>query len=167
MAKLSNVAFALMVAFALATMIASAIYTESPDPTKTQFYTYSNAKNISGVDSVNGTMANTQNSVTNMQTASEDIAETLATATQQLSSKDVSEQILGAFGVGSALTIKVAGLLLAILLDGFNFFAGISMNVAHLPTPWNNFANITGLGLAMFVVFAVFKIAAVVLKWEI
>lgn len=168
MNKLTHVAFAVMVSFFLTTLLATAIYNESSDPTKTSFYVYSNSQNLSQVDE-NGTLINSEDSVSNMQRAATTIAEKLGNAQRQISSQSVLDKLAGAFGVLTALTIDVVVLLLAILLDGFNFFAGIAMNFdnPYMPLPLKLFGSLIGLGLGMFVVFVVFRIVSVAMKWEV
>jgi len=157
MGKITSIAIGMMVVFAMVGMMATAMYDASPDATKTSFQTYKNTRNFSELGEDN--LTNTNSSVSNMQKTAEVMGNKMADAQRALNSDNPVDQVLGAFGLLSAVTIDVIFLLLAVLLDGINFIGGIILNVNALPTPWNMFGTLGVLGLALFVVFTVFKIA--------
>lgn len=167
MGKLTSIALGIMVAFSLVALMASAMYTASTDANKTAFSTYAQYNNFSELNAQNMSYANTNNSVSNMQLAAENIAEKIAGASRDLNSDNPVDKIVGAFGLISALTIDVVVLLLAILMDGVNFIGGIIANIGSLPTPWREFGTLSGLGVGMFIVYTVFKIASAALKVDI
>lgn len=158
MGKISQIAIGMMVVFALIGMMATAMYNASPDVNKTQFQTYEEYQNFSELNEENLSLTNSNNSVSNMQRTAEAMANKIADAQRGLSSDNPMDQVLGAFGLLSAITIDVIFLLLAVLLDGVNFIGGIILNVNMLPTPWNMFGTLGILGIAMFIVYTVFKI---------
>lgn len=159
MGKVTSLALGVMVVFALIGMMASAIYNASPDVNKTTFQKYEQYKNFSQLNEENLSTPNTNDSVSNMQRTAEMMANKMADAQRSLNSNNPVDQVLGAFGLLSAVTIDVMFLLLAVLLDGVNFVGGIMLNVSALPTPWNMFGTLSILGMAMFIVYTVFKIA--------
>lgn len=166
MGKLLSLGLSAMFAFFLISMLAAAFYDASPDDTKQNFTLYQEKKNWSELDA-NLTMDNSEDVVSNMQLQSEVIANKIGEAQTQLSSGDITQQLLGAFGILSALSIDVLFLLLFIMLDGVNFIGGIGANISLLPTPFNMFGILVGFAISIFIVYAVGKIAAAVLKVDI
>lgn len=167
MGKVLDTAIALMFGFFLVTIFGTALYTMSDDVTKAQFENYQEFEDFDELNEENLSYANTENSVSNMQLQAEVIANKIADAQSQLSSNNAYDVIMGAFGVASALTIDVLFLMLAIMMDGVNFISGIASNLAGLESPWNYFANLAGLGVALFVVFIVFKTISAHFKWDL
>ncbi len=157
MGKVLAIALGMMVVFAMVGMMATAMYDASPDTSKTTFQTYKNTKNFSELGEEN--LTNNNDPRSNMQKTAEVMANKMADAQRALNSDNPVDQILGAFGILSAVTIDVIFLLLAVLMDGINFIGGIILNVSALPTPWNMFGALGVLGIALFMVFTVFKIA--------
>lgn len=166
MGKLLSAAMAGMFAFFLVTMMAASFYNASDDTTKENFTLYRQYEGWSDLDD-NLSVDNTNSTVSNMQLQAEVIANKITDAQVQLSSNDITQQLLGAFGIISALTIDIVFLLLFVMLDGVNFIGGIAFNLSALPTPWNYFAVFGGFGIALFIVYTVLKIAAAILKWDI
>lgn len=167
MGTVLNTALAAMFGFFIIAMFAGALYDASSDASKTEFSQYGVYKNWSNLSEDELEYANTENSVSNMQIAAEAIANKIAEAQQQLNSDDITQQLLGAFGILSALSIDVLFLMLAVMMDGLNFVMGTSTNLSHLEPPFNYFANLAAFGMALFIVFISFKIAASVLKWDL
>lgn len=167
MGKLTSIAIGVMMTFFLVGMMATSMYQASNDETKRNFTLYQEYQNLSELNEQNLSYANTNNSVSNMQLAAETIANKIAEAQEDINSDDPISQVLGAFGLLSALTIDVLFLLLAILMDGVNFVAGVAFNITLLPTPWNEFGKLIGVVVGMFVVYTVFKIASAVVKVDL
>lgn len=164
--KLTYMAYALILTFVLVGILMGDMYSISPDTNKTQFTNYTPYRDFAQLNNQNLSFNDTNDSKSNIQLAAEAMATKLATAQAGLISGDPATKILSAFGVISAFTIDVAVLFLAVLIDGENFFAGVAGNLSTLPTPWNYFGILVGIVISLFVVFAVFKIAAMVLKWD-
>lgn len=167
MGKLSNTAIASMFALFLVSMLASAFYTASEDATKEEFEDYGVYENRSDLNVDDLDYNNSQSTVSNLQLASEAMANKIADAQTRLNSNDITEQLLGAFGILSALTIDVIFLMLAMVLDGINFVSGIATNLGNLESPWDKFAVLGGFGVAIYMVYMMFKIASAVLKWDV
>jgi fumarate reductase subunit D len=165
MGQLTTIAMGVMFAFALVFIFATAIETGSNDVNKTHFVQYSQNQNIT----INGSQTgpNSQNSVSNFQKIAEGLLQKLADAQTKLSSNNPADIILGAFGVISALTIDVVLLLISIVFEGGNFIAGLALDVALLPTPWNMLGSLFGLATAAFVVYATFKVVSPIVKWDL
>lgn len=159
MGKVTSIAIGMMIVFTMVGMMATAMFNASPDTSKSDFDTYEQYQNFSELNEDNLTVSNTENSVSNMQRTAEAMANKMADAQRALNSDNPVEQVLGAFGLLSAVTIDVIFLLLAVLIDGVNFIGGIILNVNMLPTPWNMFGALGVLGIALFIVYTVFKIA--------
>lgn len=160
MGKVTSIAIGMMVVFALVGLMSSAMFNASSDTNKKEFDTYEQYKNFSELNEDNLSVSNTEDSVSNMQRTAEAMANKIAQAQRDLKSDNPVNQVLGAFGLLSAITIDVIFLLLAVLLDGVNFIGGVILNVSELPTPWNMFGSLGVLGIAIFIVYTVFKIGA-------
>jgi len=167
MGNISSGALASMFALFLITMFAGAMYTASDDATKKDFVGYGEYRNLSELNEGDIPGTNSQNTVTNMQRQSEAIANKIGEAQTQLNSNDITEQLLGAFGIISALTIDVLALLLAVMLDGVNFISGIASNLGNLESPWDKFAVLGGFGVALFMAWFGFKLVSAILKWDV
>ena len=168
MGKLTYTALAFMFAFFLTTTFLNAMYEASTDATKRNFEGYSEQYNRSKLgNSSNMSLPNTDSSVSNMQLAAQAMATKIGNSYLAWQSENIEDKLMGAFGLLSAMTLDVGGLLLAILVDGFNFISGIALNLSALPPEFSGFAALGAFGVALFVVYVVFRIASVVIGREI
>ena len=167
MGEILNAAMAGMFTFFVISLLAGAIYVGSTDPDKYEMTPYREYQNWSTLGEDNLTYSNTNNTVSNMQLQAEIIANKIADAQTQLSSGDITQQLLGAFGIISALTIDILFLLLAVMMDGVNLVGGIAYYMSALEAPWNMFAILGSLAIALFVVYMVFRLAAAIFKWDV
>lgn len=166
MSAVLKLVLGIMLCTGLVLMLSAASFRASPDTNKTQFQIYSNAKNLSSIDDENLTYNNTGNPVSNMESISLNMLQKIVEAQKDLNSDNPVDQVLGAFGLASALSIDLVFLFIAVPLDAFNFVAGILLNIASLDSPWREFGVLGGLVLALLVVYLAFKIAAMILKWD-
>ena len=160
MGKITYTALAVMFAFFLTTAYLNAMYTASSDATKKQFTSYKEQYPRGDLDQ-NLSIPNTGDSVTNMQLSAQIMSSHIASSFLSWKSQNFEDKLLGAFGLISAMTLDVGGLLLAVLVDGFDFVAGIAFNLSTtLPPEFTIFATLGAFGMALFVVYIVFRIAS-------
>lgn len=175
MGSIWKVVIGIMFASFLVLTLAGGFYRASNDVNKTQFSAYSQCngtagcfRNLSALGENNLTYTNNQNSVSNMQSISENMFQSIAAAQRNLEKTgDIGAQILGAFGLVAALTVGLFSLLIAVPLDGLNFIFGVASNITALEAPWSQFALLGGFGLSLFVAYMAFKFVAMIMKWDI
>jgi len=164
MGKLTYTAMALIFAFFLTTVFLNAMYTASSDATKKQFVAYKSSDEVSQIDA----NITTEDSVNNMKTSAEILASDMANKVDEWQSQSFTDKLLGAFGLIATVTLDVGGLILAVFVDGFNFIAGVSDNLAtSLPAEFFIFGRLGTFGLALFAVYAVFRVASAIIGRDI
>lgn len=166
MGKITQTAIAIMVSFFVLGVFSNGLYTGSTDENKTAFVRYGQYESLSGIDA-NISGANTNSSISNLQHMSNVMMQKITDAQSDLKSDNPAEQILGAFGLISALTIDVIFLLIGVLLDGANFVWGISANLSLLPPPWSYFGILASFMAALFIVFMALRIISIIFKWDV
>ena len=156
-----KIAMAVMFGVFIVTMFAGALYNGSTDATKVQFNTYGQYHNLSALNNGNFSYNNTNNSVSNFELIANNMVQQIADAQTQLNSQNIGDQILGAFGVISSITIGSAQLLLAVMWEGANVILGVSGMSVMLPAPWGTAVYVLGgFVVALFVVFLSIKAIA-------
>lgn len=157
MGKLTSLAIAVTLAFFLVFQFSSAMYQSSPDVNRTTLQTYALQKSFTS-GNVTLISKNVNASSSNTQLIAEEMQTSMTSAISDWEGGGILDKLAAGFGLISAITLNMAKLVLATLLDSVNFVFGIGMNLDTLPVEWRIFTPLLGLVVALVIIWGTFKV---------